>query len=217
MDSWIVNSEVFAHPFNCLIAGPAQSGKTFFINQLIKYNRVLIDRPPDRIIFCYSIWQQKYDEIKSMDASVEFYKGIYNIDEINPNINNLIIFDDLSKECESDPNILNLFIVGSHHQNISVILIVHNIFSKGRHFRTMNLNSHYLIIFKNPRDKTQINTLSRQLYPNKSNFLIEAYQDAVETKTYSYLFIDLKQSTIEKNRVQTNIFPGEQRIFYTPK
>ena len=74
-----------------------------------------------------------------------------------------------------------------------------------------------MIIFKNPRDKSQVNVLARQMFPYKYNFFLEAFADAVESKNYSYLFVDLKQSTLEKNRIQSGILPTEQRIIYTPK
>jgi len=55
------------------------------------------------------------------------------------------------------------------------------------------------------------------MFPQKVNFLLEAYLDAVENRPHGYLFLDLKQSTIEKNRVQTNILPENLRLVYTTK
>jgi hypothetical protein len=55
------------------------------------------------------------------------------------------------------------------------------------------------------------------MFPNKFNFLLEAYLDAIENKAHGYLFLDLKQSTLEKNRVQSNILPEDLRIIYTAK
>jgi len=120
-------------------------------------------------------------------------------------------------ECEKDPSILNLFTTDSHHRNISVFLISQNLFSQGKYSRTISLNCIYLIIFKNPRDKSQINVLARQMFPEKYNFFMEAFSDAVNNKSHSYLFIDLKQDTLEKNRIQTAILPGETRVLYTSK
>ena len=80
----------------------------------------------------------------------------------------------------------------------------------------MSLNSHYMIIFKNPRDTLQVQTLVRQMYPGKSKFLTDAYKDASE-KPYGYLVLDLKPETGEKFRVRTNIFPGEVQYVYLPK
>jgi hypothetical protein len=39
-----------------------------------------------------------------------------------------------------------------HHRNISVMYIVQNLFHRGKHHRTIGLNAHYMVVFKNPRD-----------------------------------------------------------------
>jgi hypothetical protein len=74
-----------------------------------------------------------------------------------------------------------------------------------------------MIIFNSPRDMNQIGVLGRQMYPNKSKFFLEAYNDATQNKGHGYLFIDLKQKTDDRNRIQTGIIPDEQRIIYTNK
>ena len=89
------------------------------------------------------------------------------------------------------------------------------IFNKGPNTRTISLNAHYIIMFKNPRDRSQISFLARQMYPKKSKFLEDAYDDATQNP-HSYLIMDLKQSTHEDLRVQTAIFPGENRYAYLP-
>jgi len=70
--------------------------------------------------------------------------------------------------------------------------------------RTISLNTHYLFLFKNPRDSQQITTLARQMYPGKSQYLIESYQDATK-KPYGYLCIDLKAETPDFLRLRTLI------------
>ena len=80
----------------------------------------------------------------------------------------------------------------------------------------MNLNSHYIVLFKNPRDMAQITYLSRQMYSGKKNFLTDAFQDAT-SHPYGYLFLDLKADTDDELRVRTNIFPGETTFVYCPK
>lgn len=53
---------------------------------------------------------------------------------------------------------------------------------------------------KNPRDKQQINTLARQISPENSRFICEAFKDATD-KPYGYLLLDLHQTTPESFRV----------------
>jgi hypothetical protein len=55
----------------------------------------------------------------------------------------------------------------------------------------MNLNTHYVVLFKNPRDAGQGAILAQQMYPGKSNFVVEAFRDATR-EPYDYLLIDLK-------------------------
>ena len=69
----------------------------------------------------------------------------------------------------------------------------------------MNINTQYIVLFKNPRDALQVATLGRQMYPGYSNFLVEAFKDATE-RPHGYLLIDLHPETLEKFRIRTNIF-----------
>ena len=213
---WTVNQHIFEHPFTCTIAGPTQSGKTSLVKKILTYNTVMINIAPKKIYYYYSTWQNSFKKILLDNPSVIFKIGLPDLDEFDPNIPNLIILDDLMKECEDDQAIQKLFTVDSHHKNVSVYFITQNIFSKGKFTRTLNLNSNYLIIFNNPRDKLQINTLARQMFPNKIRFFIESFED-VSSKPFGYLLIDLKQSTEEKNRIQTGITPDKIRIIYTSK
>lgn len=214
---WLIDTHVFTHPFTCLIAGPSQSGKTSLLKEILLFNNLLIEPAPQKIIYCYSVWQPVYDELKNNCKNIEFNEGIYNIDLIDTSTNTLLVFDDLMNKCETDQSILELFTVDSHHKNISVFMLSQNLFSKGKYARTISLNCSYIVIFKNPRDKSQIFVLARQMFPDNINFFMEAFSDIIKNGGHSYIFLDLKQQTLEKNRVQTGIIPGNQRIIYTPK
>lgn len=217
MNEWEISSDIFVHPFTCMIAGPTQCGKTRLVFEILKNNPIMISPPLDNIIYCYSEWQEFFDSFSSINPPVKFHSGLPDISELNSSQKNLVILDDLMSECQSDASISHLFTVDSHHKNTSVIFLTQNLFSQGKYCRSISLNSHYLIVFHNPRDKQQINVLARQLFPNKSAFFIEAFEDSAESKPYGYIFIDLKQSTDNKNRIQSNILPGQQRIIYTSK
>jgi hypothetical protein len=116
------------------------------------------------------------------------------------------------KEAAENNLILDMFTKGSHHNNTSIVILTQNIFNKGKHTRTMSLNAHYIILFKNPRDATQISFLARQMYPKNSKFLEEAYLD-VTKEPFGYLFIDLKQTTPNNYRIQSNIFSEKKSLF----
>ena len=73
----------------------------------------------------------------------------------------------------------------------------------------MSLNSHYLVLFKNPRDKLQILTLAKQMYPGQTDFFLNQYEEAVK-RPFGYLLIDLKTSTQANCQLRTNVLPSEQ-------
>jgi hypothetical protein len=107
--------------------------------------------------------------------------------------------------------ILDLFCQFSHHLNITVLFLSQNIFHTGRCSRSLNLNSHYYILFKNKRDVNQIKTLGRQLFPHKGDILLESYLDATK-KPYGYLLLDLHPRSDERYMLRSQIFPEEGDI-----
>ena len=98
---------------------------------------------------------------------IEFVKGIPAALEqdsyFDVNKRNLIVFDDQMIDASEDKRIMNLFNLGSYHGNLSVIYIVQNLFHHETGSRSISLNSHYLVLFKNPRDKLQVLTLVKQM------------------------------------------------------
>jgi len=122
---------VFKHPFTCILAGPSKSGKTTLIQKILNQNSVLIDKPPTKIVYCYSVWQPIFDYLQLQeDPKIEFNKGLPDFDQFDSNENNLLVLDDLMQECGQDDSICKMFTVDSHHKNVSVFFLVQNIFSK---------------------------------------------------------------------------------------
>jgi hypothetical protein len=76
----------------------------------------------------------------------------------------------------------------------------------------MNLNTHHIVLFKNPRDAGQVSTLARRMYPGKRKFVVEAYKDATK-ELYGYLLIDLKPETDDSYRIRTRIFSDDDRQY----
>jgi hypothetical protein len=126
----------------------------------------------------------------------------------------LLIIDDLMSEINSDTE--KIFTRMSHHRNISVVFIMQNLFPKNKFARTMSLNAHYMVLFKNPRDAGQFAVLAKQMYPNSNKFAVEAYKDATGCP-YGYLLLDLKPDTDERFRLRTNVFPEENTSVYIKK
>ena len=140
----------FQHPFTAVFAGPTGSGKTVFVKKLLQHIHKMIQPTPNRIIYCYSEWQSAFTEMLKDNPRIQFSNGLISIDELAPYDKNLIILDDLMDECKDSTEISKLFTKGSHHRNLSVILLIQNLFVQGKTMRTISLNAHYMVIFKNP-------------------------------------------------------------------
>ena len=94
--------------------------------------------------------------------------------------------------------------------------IVQNLFDKGKEHRTVSLNSQYITLFRNPRDRLQISILARQMYPGNQKFMTESYYDATK-EPYGYLLVDLRPETPDDFRLRSKIFPNELTDVYIKK
>lgn len=196
------------HAFTMILAGPSGSGKTHFVKKIIDFK--MIQPFPKNIVWCYGVYQKLYAEL----SNITFHEGLPA--DLNQYTDALIILDDLMSELGNDSQLTKLFTKFSHHRKLSIIFIVQNIFHKGKEIRDISLNAHYLVLFKNRRDQSQILHLGRQLYPRKIKFFQESYEDAT-SKPYGYLLVDLKTETDESLRMRTGMFPGDIYYVYQPR
>ena len=197
----------WTHPFTCVIAGPFQSGKTEFVKRFVRHVEDMVTPVPTKIIWSYGEWQPAY---QSLLDKVDFVQGLpdlplYSVEPL------LLVIDDQMHGV--DQRISSLFTKGSHHRNLSVIYIVQNLFDQHKEHRTISLNAHYLVIFKNPRDGSQIIHLSKQMYPGKTHYVRQAFALATR-QAHGYLVVDLKQNTPEGMRLRSHIFPGDRQEVY---
>ena len=206
------------HPFTMMVAGPTSCGKSQWTKKLLLNASKLIDQPPTKITWFYGEYQPLYAELQAQLQGISFVEGIpENLNSyIDAGSTNLVVIDDLMSESGNNKRISKLFTKGSHHRNLSVIYIVQNLFHKGSENRDISLNTHYLVLFKNPRDASQITSLAKQMYPGSVKFLQEAYRDAT-LKPHGYLLLDMKPGTVDDCRIRTGIFPGDTYYVYQRK
>lgn len=199
------------HPFTMLIAGPTGSGKTEFVKKMINSNARISSPAPQRVIYFYGEYQNKFNEFNDVELIRGLPENILSmVDADKPT---WIVIDDLMHESASSKVVSELFTKGSHHRNLSIILIVQNLFVRGNESRNISLNSQYLVLFKNPRDQSIATSLARQMFPNRVRKFQKIFEDATK-KSYSYLFIDLKPETPNEVRLLTNVFDVPLRINY---
>lgn len=210
---------MYPFPANTTISvtGTTFSGKTTWVYKLLKHKNVMFQSPPNKILYCYGVHQSLFDEMEETLPSITFHKGLPStklLDEYsNSPTCNIIILDDLMQSIVSNAEIEQLFTLGAHHRRLVVIYLNQNLFCKGSKSRSISLNTHFLILLKNPRDLSQIQCLSRQIYPGESKLLVEAYRDCMKT-AYGYLVVDIWPASKDDTRLRTMIFPGEDTVVY---
>ena len=196
------------------IVGPSGSGKTHFVCKLLQNNKKFKEK------FHKIYWHQGGDGEAGLTKS-EFGK-LKNITVINGfdenwlnrlQKNDVIVIDDLYQEANKEADFNNLFTKIARHREVTVIFITQNLFHQGGNHRTRNLNVHYLVLFKNPRDQTVIDYVARQSFPHNKNFLIDSFYDAT-SNPHGYLFLDFTQETPDESRVCTNIFNKNGITYY---
>jgi hypothetical protein len=206
------------HPSRWLIYGPSSSGKSTFVSKILQNLPQLFGVTFRKIIYCYG--QSKPDFPK--EWNVIYRKGVSSdlLQILNSKDNTLLIIDDCMRMVCKDPFVSDLFTKLSHHLNVTVFVLLQNLFPKGKdsNIRDISLNSTYIVLMRNPREISQIQRLGISVYGNRSRFLVDAFNDATRKEPYSYLLVDFSQSLPDFLRVRTSIFPKDKyQSVYIPE
>jgi hypothetical protein len=206
-----------------LVAGPTNSGKTFWVKKLLASN--MFSQPVHSVLYCYGIYQSFFNTMKSdITCPMVFHEGLPSKETLDKFMDNedeeekkfrVIVLDDLMKQIIHNSEMEQLFTQGCHHKNISAIFIVQNVFPKGTYARTISLNCHIFVLFANKRDESQIHTLARQLFPKPTKWkrFLNVYEEVTEYP-FSYIVIDCTPSHPRSLKVRSHIFPGEVMFVY---
>ena len=192
---------VIKTPATIMLAGPSSCGKSSLVQKIITRLNEVFDRPPERVVICYDRDQELYAEIRRHSpVPVEMVKGLS--PNLKPPPRTLLVFDDLQQSSEL---ICDWFTKNSHHYDCDLIYVTQNLFLKSPHHRTCSLNTHILGVFKNPRDKSQIFHLARQVAPDNPKFILSAFAQAT-SKPHGYLLLNMKQDTPDIFRYRDSFF-----------
>ena len=168
-------------PSCTIIAGPSNSGKTSLLTKILIHKNNLLTTQNLKTILFFNQEQEIYKSWYDSGIINHSQKGIPSISDFQDITNfysegngAIVIFDDLGGEVSSNLHFFeHIFVVLSHHLNLTVFLVVHNLFEKS--LRKISLNTNRFIITANYRDKSQIGFLSRQAFPKSKNFLTSVY------------------------------------------
>ena len=205
----VVNQPRWEHPSNFWIAGPSKSGKTMFVRKMIRHCKWKFDPPIKKVVFVYSVWQDTYREMKKEFGSlVQWVQGLpddpYAFFSDTPG---LLIVDDMMGQMESKhKQVGKWFTQGTHHMDVSLAVLVQNIFPPN--MRTSSLNAHYMILFPNPRDPSQLHRLAAQAFPGERAWFKKAIKYA-QSRPYRPLVIDFNQKTGRQYKLSVDHFPED--------
>jgi hypothetical protein len=152
----------YLHPFNWIISGASQSGKTHFLSEVLRLKKI---RPmPDSIHLFRGVEDSEgrlMQVLKGLEATDNIEYNVYSGDQLafvktildEPG-DKLIILDDLMAETVRNRGIANLFTCGTHHKKTSAVLLWQDLFPQGNGniAQTLARNVRYLTVFPNAND-----------------------------------------------------------------
>ena len=171
-----------------MVAGPTSSGKTYWTHKLLTHN--MFTESVASVLYCYGVFQDYFNQMKI--PNIEFHEGLPTLEKVqslHDGSFHVIVLDDLMEYIVKSIEVQNLFTKYCHHYNITVIFLTQNVFAQGPCARTININTHILVLFANKRDESQAMNLGKQLYPCNSKVFMDAYEDAT-SYLHGYLVID---------------------------
>jgi len=216
----------FELPKNMLVVGSTQAGKTCFVHRLLLQHAEMFTQKVSRIIYCFSVWQEKYEQLEAALGSLKQSRSdipskqelveLYN--EIKGEI--IVIFDDKINLLEDNAigrSIVEIVCVLCHHCHISCIITLQNMFHASKVVREIGLNSQYVCLFRNNRSVRQVKTLASQTMPTQIDYFMASY-DMATGVDYGYLVVDLSHNNTQSRfKLKTNIFPDQLTTVYLPK
>ena len=194
-----------AWPYAILIAGSSGAGKTSLLTRFLEQGSRTMTRLPRKILIYCSYDQPAYQRLREQAPCPVIVRKEPLPDDLETGSGTLLVVDDLQgRNVEA---LARWFTVKRHHLNTSVIYVVQNIFDKTPHHRTISLNATHIVLFKNPRDSSQVSYLSKQIFPQDPSFVSRAYAAFTKGLPHSYIVMDFNQTTPEEYRLRDSLLP----------
>jgi hypothetical protein len=200
----------------CFI-GSSNCGKSYTIAKFLNNRKWLFHHEVGHIYYFYSIWQDIYEELENnLKENVTFIEGFPQRHELESyEKRSILVFDDVLGEQMDNPDLLHLVTVLTHHRSYFSMLVLHNLFPKGKFSKTVSLNCHYFCLFNAKRDQSQISVFGKQAFVHHYNYFMSAYVQST-TPIFGYLIVDLSPSIDKKFALRTSIFRDDDLILFLP-
>jgi ABC-type cobalamin/Fe3+-siderophores transport system ATPase subunit len=211
-------------PFNSIIVGPSQSGKTTLLHRLLRHSELVLSHKPKYVLLFYKYEQSVYntmvhegliqEKLQINESGVDFDFIVNKVAPYKSSNGSMVIFDDSLSDLPKHFD--QVFTSLSHHNNCSIILLTQMLFRNDEAYKSLSRNCHYFFIMRNERDKRAISTLAQQSCPGNKDYIVASFTDATR-EPYSYLMVDFSQKSPTELKLRSNIFPEEfPYVVYVP-
>ena len=103
----------FNTPCSIMVVGPSSSGKTVFVEKLLKERSQLFNNPYNPAVYCYGAYQPTTFERMKKEQGIHFYEGIPDTKLLDKwykkTKGGVLILNDLMREGSDDNRVLDLF------------------------------------------------------------------------------------------------------------
>ncbi len=204
---------------NTILYGSTQSGKTKFIENLIKNRKDLFPLAPDCIIYIHKhtnidAFKNQFDNSSTRLITLEILPDREElINMTSPYQHSLLIIDDCLN-LGLNPFFIDLFTIYSHHQKTSIIISTQDL-NRGPQWGTIFKNTHNWILMSCLQNNTSLIKIGRLM----GNFpLLKSIFSRISSQPYNYLLILNHPSNNGKHQFLNSIFPEEYPIkVFKPK
>ena len=188
--------------FRMLVSGPTGCGKTTFVENLIKSDRLKVK--PSRVYYCYPDdfdeppvnWHEWNDIVVTyvpFMPDIEFFKTI--------DKGSLIVFDDNFDQAIQNPSVCKAMKIHSRRK-FSVILITQMFYEQGKHSRVIRNQLNALVLYRNFGD-IQINRNIAMRHGVRKQYLM-AEKETWSTKYDPVVILSNEIVDLPELRVQTS-------------
>ena len=213
---------MFRTPSIWSINGTSGSGKTMILYRICLETEHFFDQEVKKVLFCYRIWQPIYDKISDIFGNnIKFKNALPDQTDIDflteGNHHSLLFLDDLNRQVIDSEFMTSIYQIQSHHKNMTLLNVSHNIYQRGRYTRDQSLCIHYFIILNSPRDVFMLKCIGRQIQPSKPNCVVEAYHDVMKNSdsNFPYILINIAPGfESSKYTLLSNVFKDEIMTVY---
>lgn len=194
-------------PLTMTVNGPSDSGKTSFVLKLLRDRQHTLHGPNPLRQFFWCVPEDAAVPAAILDHRPPFriIRGVPALELIPPH--SLVVLDDLGGEAQTK-EMRDLFTIHSHHKDISVILIQHNVFPKSPVARDIALSTKYTVFLKQPRSPASfLHFTTQSLGKGAAHKLYQCYLEN-NREPYAHVIADNTQRCPAALRYRANVSPA---------